>query len=215
MEHTEIHELSAAYALDALEPEQRAEFEEHLLRCAECRETVSLFQETAAALAYGVDTPAPSPALGRRIMEQARRERPNVHPLRPRWVFPATATVAAVAACAAIALGVWTAILNNRLDARPEALALQGASGSLIVSPAGQATLLLEDLDAAPPGKTYEAWVIDDDNPVAAGTFSGGGRVAFVLTRDVPDGAIVAVTIERAGGVNKPTTTPLISSEAL
>ena len=215
MEHTEIHELSAAYALDALEPEQRAEFEEHLLRCAECRETVSLFQETAAALAFGVEAPAPPPALGRRIVEQARRERPNVVPLRPRWVFPATATVAAVAACAAIAFGVWTAILDNRLDARPEVVAPEGTNGSLIVTPAGEGTLLVDDLAAAPPGKTYEAWVIQNGNALPAGTFSAGGRVAFVLTRTVPDGAVVAVTVERAGGVQEPTTTPLFSSEAL
>jgi anti-sigma-K factor RskA len=213
MEHTEIHELTAAYALDALEPEQRAEFEEHLLRCAECRETVSLFHETAAALAYGADAPAPPAALGRRIMEQARRERPNVVPLRPRWVLPATATVAAVAACAAIALGVWTAILNNRLDARPEVVALEGRNGSLIVSPTGEATLLVDELDSAPSGKTYEAWVISDGNPLPAGTFDGGGRIVFVLTREVPDGAVVAVTIERTGGVAKPTTKPVISTE--
>jgi anti-sigma-K factor RskA len=215
MEHAEIHELSAAYALDALEPERRVEFEEHLLRCAECREEVSLFQETAAVLAYGADAPAPPPALGRRILEQARRERPNVAPLRPRWVLPATATVAAVAACAAIALGIWTSILNDRLDARPEALALEGANGSLIVSPSGDATLVVDDLDTAPPGRTYEAWVVEDDNPQPAGTFPGGGPVAFVLTRDVPNGAVVAVTIERAGGVPKPTTTPIFISEAL
>jgi anti-sigma-K factor RskA len=215
MEHAEIHELSAAYALDALDSEQRTEFEEHLLRCAECRETVSLFQETAAALAYGVQTPAPPPALGGRILEQARRERPNVAPLRPRWVLPATATVAAVAATVAIALGVWTAILDNRLDARPEALSLEGTNGSLIVAPSGEGTLLVDDLAAAPPGKIYEAWVIQDGLPRPAGTFAGGGRVAFVLTRDVPEDAVVAVTVERAGGVEKPTTTPLFSSEAL
>jgi anti-sigma-K factor RskA len=215
MEHTEIHELSAAYALDALEPEQRAEFEEHLLRCAECRETVSIFQETAAALAHGVEAPAPPDALGERIVEQARRERPKVSPLRPRWVFPATATVAAVAACVAIGLGIWTAILNNRLAARPEVAALQGTNGSLIVSSGGEGTLVVDELVAAPAGKTYEAWVIQDGNPLPAGTFSGGGRVAFALTRDVPDGAVVAVTIERTGGVGKPTTTPLFSSEPL
>jgi anti-sigma-K factor RskA len=215
MEHTEIHELSAAYALDALEPELRTEFEEHLVRCAECRETVSIFQETAAALAHGVEAPATPAALGRRIMEQARRERPRVVPLRPRWLFPATATVAAVAACVAIGLGVWTAILDNRLDARPEVAALEGTNGSLIVSSAGEGTLVVDELAAAPAGRTYEAWVIQDGNPLPAGTFRGGGRVAFALTRDVPDGAVVAVTIERAGGVQKPTTAPLFSSEAL
>jgi anti-sigma-K factor RskA len=123
--------------------------------------------------------------------------------------------VAAVAACAAIGLGVWTAILNNQLDARPEVAALEGTNGSLIVSSAGEGTLVVDELAAAPAGKTYEAWVIEDGNPLPAGTFSGGGRVAFALTREVPDGAVVAVTVERAGGVRKPTTTPLFASEPL
>lgn len=215
MEHAGIHELSAAYALHALDGDERREFEEHLRRCPECRETVASFQETAAALAYGVQTPSPPPSLRARILEEARRERPDVVPLRPRWVLPATASVAAVAACAAIGLGIWTAVLNNRLEARPEAVALTGTNGSLIVTATGEGTLLVEELEVAPPGKTYEAWVIEGDTPFPAGTFRGGGRVAFVLARLVPDGAVVAVTLERAGGVRKPTTIPLFSSKAL
>jgi anti-sigma-K factor RskA len=215
MEHAGIHELSAAYALHALDAEERREFEEHLRHCPECREIVASFQETAAALAYDVDTPPPPASLRARILEEARQERPNVVPLRPRWVFPATATVAAVAACAAIGLGIWAAALNNRLGERPEAVALSGGNGSLIVSPAREGTLVVNKLDPAPTGKTYEAWVIQGGKPLPAGTFSGGGRVAFVLTRKVPDGAVVAVTLERAGGVQKPTTNPLFASEAV
>jgi anti-sigma-K factor RskA len=215
MEHTGIHELSAAYALHALDAEDRREFEAHLRQCPECRETVGSFQETAAALAYEVDMPPPPASLRARILDEARRERPNVVPLRTRWVFPATATVAAVAACAAIGLGIWAATLNDRLGERPEAVGLSGANGSLIVSPAREGTLVVRNLDPAPAGKTYEAWVIKSGTPLPAGTFTGGGRVAFVLTRPVPDGAVVAVTLERAGGVQKPTTTPLFASEAV
>jgi anti-sigma-K factor RskA len=213
MEHTGIHELSAAYALDALDADERREFEEHLTRCPECREAVASFQETASALAHRVDMPPPPPSLRERILEQARRERANVVPLRPRWVFPATATVAAVAACAAIGLGIWAATLNNRLGERPEAVQLTGAIGSLIVSRGNEGTLVVKDLPPPPIGKTYEAWVIQGEKPLPAGTFSGGDRVAFVLTRKVPDGAIVAVTLEPAGGVQKPTTNPLFRSE--
>jgi anti-sigma-K factor RskA len=213
MERTEIHELSAAYALNALDGEQRQEFEEHLLHCADCRETVSLFQETAAALAYDVEMPSPPPALRRRILEQARRERPNVVPLRTRWAFPAAASVAAVAACAAIGLGIWAATLSSRLNDRPEAVDLTGATGSLIVTPSGEGTLVLSGVAAAPAGKAYEIWVIQGDLPRRAGTFAGGGQVAVPLTRSVPEGAVVAVTLERAGGVDRPTTRPLISSK--
>jgi anti-sigma-K factor RskA len=215
MEQTGIHELSAAYALDALDADERREFEEHLTHCPECREAVASFQETASALAHDVEMPPPPPSLRDRILEQARRERPNVVPLRPRWVFPATAAVAAVAACAAIGFGVWAATRNDRLGERPEAVGLIGAQGSLIVSRSGEGTLVVRNVDPAPVGKTYEIWVIQAGSPVPAGTFAGGDRVAVTLTRKIPDGAIVAVTLERAGGVAKPTTTPLFRTGAV
>jgi anti-sigma-K factor RskA len=213
MERTGIHELSAAYALDALDGDDRREFEEHLTRCSECQEAVATFQETGASLAYQAEMPPPPPALKARILEQARRERSNVMPLRRRWMLPATATVAAAAACAAIGLGIWATSLHNELGERPEAVPLSGASGSLIVTHDDQATLVVRDLPPAPAGSTYEAWVIESGNPVPAGTFAGGGHVAFQLTRDVAKGAVVAVTLERAGGVARPTTKPLITTE--
>jgi anti-sigma-K factor RskA len=213
MERTGIHELSAAYALDALDGDERREFEEHLTHCAECREEVASFQEAASALAYQAEMAPPPPALKDRILEQARRERSNVVPLKRRWAFPAAATVAAVAACAAIGLGVWAASLHDQLGQRPEAVPINGASGSVIVTAGNDATLLLKGLEPAPAGKTYEAWVIEDNRPVPAGTFAGGGQVAFQLTRKVPDGAIVAVTLEPAGGVDQPTTDPVFATE--
>jgi anti-sigma-K factor RskA len=213
MERTGIHELSAAYALDALDGDERREFEEHLTHCAECRQDLASFQEAASALAYQVEVAPPPPALRARILEQARRERSNVIPLRRRWALPAAATAAAVAACAAIGLGLWATALHNELGKRPEAVPLTGASGSVIVTPGNEATLVVEGLAPAPAGKTYEAWVIENDKPVRAGTFAGGGHVAFPLARKVPDGAIVAVTLERAGGVDQPTTDPVFASE--
>jgi anti-sigma-K factor RskA len=215
MERTGIHELSAAYALDALDPNERGEFEEHLAECEECRDTVAGFRETAASLAYDAEMPAPPPALRQRILDGARRERPNVVPLRPRWAFPAAATIAAVAACAAIGLGIWAATLHNRLGERPEAVDIQGARGSLILTKSGDGTLVLDSLAAAPAGKTYEAWVIEDGMARRAGLFSGGGRIAFGLTRKVPDGAVVAVTLEDAAGVDAPTGKPLFHTSAV
>jgi anti-sigma-K factor RskA len=206
MERTEIHELSAAYALDALSADERHEFEEHLAHCAECQETVAAFHDTAASLAHGVEAPEPPPELRARILDEARGERANVVPLRPRWALRATGVVAAVAAVAAIAFGIWAASLHDQLGDRPEAFRLEGASGQLVVTPEGGAALIVDDLAAAPTGKTYEAWVIEGETPKPAGTFAGGGaRTAFALTRAVPDGATVAVTIEPAGGSEAPT----------
>src|ERR671935_386966 len=85
MEADAIHELTAAYALDALDEHDEREYEEHLARCPHCREELASLTETATSLAYGVESPTPPPALRNRILEQARSERPNVVPLRPAW----------------------------------------------------------------------------------------------------------------------------------
>jgi len=212
MERTGIHELSAGYALDALTAEERREFEEHLAHCDECRVAVAEFLDTTAALAHGVEAFDPPPALRERIVGRARSERQNVVPLRPRWARPAAAA-AAVAACAALAFGIWAATLHNQLGDRPQAIALDGADGTLIVTPAGDGTLVVRNLAAAPSGKTYEAWVIDGGNPRPAGLFSGGGdRTAVALSEPVPDDASVAVTVEDAGGAPQPTGTPIFSA---
>ena len=206
MERTEIHELSAAYALDALDADERQAFEEHLAHCAECRETVGTFQETATSLAHGVEGHEPPPGLRTRILDEARGERAKVVPLSPRWALRATGAVAAIAAILAIVAGIWGASMHNEFGEQAQAFRLTGADGQLLVTPERDGVLIVNGLPPAPDGKTYEAWVIQDDSPLPAGIFAGGGmQTAFALTRAVPEGATVAVTIEPAGGVGAPT----------
>lgn len=233
MERQGIHELSAAYALDALDSDEERAFEEHLAHCDECRDHVAAFQGTAAAMAYDGDPTAPPAALRGRILTEARGERPHVVQLRERrrWVFPVTAGVAAAAACAAIALGIWSLSLSSSLSneksaldeseqvisilSQPDArrIPLSGAEGMLVVNRSGEAWLVVSGLEAAPSDETYEAWVIEDGDPVAAGLFIGGGsRTIVKLSRDVPEGAAVAVTLERAGGADEPTQEPVFTS---
>lgn len=218
MERQGIHELSAAYALHALDHADERVYEEHLARCDECREEVASFDQTVALMAYDVDAPEPPAALKSRILERARAERPNVVSFRERrrWVFPVTAGLAAAAAAVALAFGLWAASLSSRLDEaradRAEVVPLTGANGSVVLMKDGQAALLLAGVEAAPEGKTYEAWVIEDGTARRAGLFAGGGRTAIVLTRPVPEGAVVAVTLERAGGVDRPTGKPLFTA---
>jgi anti-sigma-K factor RskA len=216
-----IHELSAAYALHALDLTEESAFEEHLARCARCRDDVSSFHETAAALAYDVEAPPPPAALKERILERARAERPKVVPLRRRWTLPVAAAAAVAASLAAVGLGIWAARLSSQLDDQraenaklAEVVTLAGARGSLIVTPSGEAALLVRELAPAPRGKTYEAWVIEGKVVRRAGLFPGGTRTAFVLTRQVPAGAVVAVTLEVAGGVDQPTGKPLFTAKS-
>jgi anti-sigma factor RsiW len=154
-----LHELTAAYALDALDPTEQSAYEQHLAGCEQCRAELAGFRDAAGALALAVEPASPPPALRGRILDAARAARPNVVPLRPRWAYP-VAAVAAVAACAAIGFGVWAAELSSR-DHGLRTVPLAGAAGSLVVSGDGHAALVVAGLKPAPSGKTWEAWVID------------------------------------------------------
>jgi len=46
-----VHDLIAAYALDALEPDEARGYEQHLAGCERCREELASLQATAGALA--------------------------------------------------------------------------------------------------------------------------------------------------------------------
>jgi anti-sigma-K factor RskA len=135
-------------------------------------------------------------------------------PLRPRWSRP-LAAVAAVAACAAVGLGIWNISLHNRLGRAQEALRavpLTGARGSVVVA-GKRGALVVADLSAAPAGKTYEAWVIHGGKAYPAGVFAGGNKTVVVkLDHAVPAGAVIAVTVEPEGGVDQPTSKPFITS---
>jgi anti-sigma-K factor RskA len=230
----DVHELTAAYALDALDANERDEYEAHLAQCESCRAELAGLSEAAAALAYASPAPPPPPELRARILDAAAAERQNVVPLPARspWVFRATAAVAAVAACAALGFGVWAASLSHSLDSERSARAaderamqiyldpdatrtsLRGHDGAVAVDPTGQGVLLVRKLPPAPAGKVYEAWVIPPGSkPVRAGVFEGGESTTMVrLGTMVPSGSVVAATLERDGGVNSPTTQPVFSA---
>ena len=226
------HELSAAYALDALDGDDLRAFESHLATCDRCRDDVASFREAAAALAYDAPPVVAPETLERRILTAARAERPKVVPLRQRWAVPAAA-LAAAAAAAAIALGIWATQLSNSLDRERSAhsrdarvvailsqpgatqVATQGGNGLLVVAPTGRAVLVANGLQPAAVGKTYEAWVVAGKTATPAGLFRGGrGSSVLELTRRVSRGATVGVTLERAGGSKTPTGAMLLRATA-
>jgi anti-sigma factor RsiW len=229
MEANALHDLTAAYALDALDPEDAREYEAHLARCERCRDELASLSEAAGGLAYATEAPLPPPELRARILQQARRERPNVMPLRPRWVVP-VAAAAVVAACAALGLGIWAATLSGKLDrreaalareervaailAQPDARAIAFERGTLVVGKDGEAALIVHDLKAPHAGRTYEAWISAAGAPKPAGTFDGGEVVTVPLEGSVEPGASVLVTEERDGGVEAPTQKPFLTVQS-
>lgn len=70
---TDPHDLAAAYALDALDPDERRAFETHLQDCAACRTEVAELREAAAGLSEGLES-APPAALRTRVLAQVAAE---------------------------------------------------------------------------------------------------------------------------------------------
>ena len=130
---------------------------------------------------------------------------------------------------AAVGLGVWATSLSSSLDAERNALADSaraaailadeesrrlslGEHGQVVRAPDGEAVMIVRNLDEAPSGKTYEAWVIGAGGPVKAGLFEGGDQEIVLLDEPVGTGAIVAVTLEPEGGSEQPTTDVLFGT---
>ena len=231
---TGIHELTAGYALDALDHEERRAYVAHLAGCERCREELASLSQATEALAVAASGPTPSPGLRDRILAGARDEPQVVVPLASRRSrsVPILAAAAAVAAVVALAAGVWATSLSSDVDetraalereraatavlADPESrsVRLQEGAGRLVVARDGRGVLVLHGLDPAPTGKTYELWIVARGAPARAGVFPGSARTDVVALEGILEsGDVVAVTVEASGGVEAPTTDPIAASE--
>jgi anti-sigma-K factor RskA len=132
--------LAAAYALGALDLDDRRGFEAHLESCAACREEVRSLLRVADALAHSTPQRTPRPELRERVLADiapAGRQTPVSKPETPArgpglraWLPLAAALVAA------IGLGVYNrqlqgriAVLEDRLDdAERRAALAEGAT---------------------------------------------------------------------------------------
>lgn len=233
-----IHELTAGYALDALDQDERSAYEAHLAHCEHCQQELASFWTTTEALAVAASGPEPSLALRERILADIRAEPlQNVVPFTPRGrrVAPVLGAFAAVAAVVALAIGLWATNVSSELDETRSALeqqqtaaavlanpdsrtvALQPGTqgqGRLVVDADGRAVLVLAGLGHAPAGKTYQMWIVPHGGEAeSAGLFPGSDGLAVLpVDGTVDTGEIVAVTIERRGGADAPTRKPIVGT---
>jgi anti-sigma-K factor RskA len=154
-----MHDQAAGYALDALDAEEAREFERHLQLCPACEEELGPLRIAAVALAFAGELPPPRSALRRRVV---------VPRLRRRWHAP-LASAAALAACAAIAVG---------LAANP---------------PRRHVSF---ELPPVPAGKVYEIWFVRHGQAVPAG-FARAGRTE--LAHVPPGAAVAVTLEPRGG----------------
>ncbi|MGA3153464.1 MAG: anti-sigma factor domain-containing protein [Streptosporangiaceae bacterium] len=235
----DLHTLSGAYAVDALDPAEREKFERHMNRCQECSHEVRGLQATATGLAMSA-AQVPPPELKRRVLTAAARtrqlppvseHRAVVQRRRPQWMPRLAVAVGAAGMAVVIALGITLARTQNELDS---ARAQQHALAAVLNSPGatmlsarttlgGSATIVVsrqlreviftsEGLPALPGKKVYQLWLMAPHHIVSAGLLPqpANGRMPPVLASGLLAGDKIGVTVEPAGGTAQPTTSPIV-----
>jgi anti-sigma-K factor RskA len=130
----EFEELSGAYVLGAITPEERREAQAHLATCVKCSHLVQQLRSAASVLPLTAPQVTPSPALKERVMEAIRREnRPIL--LRPRTNQPGrrrTGWMTRLLAVAALLLLLLTGGMTAwNISLQHQVAVLQGRSAQL------------------------------------------------------------------------------------
>jgi anti-sigma-K factor RskA len=220
---SDIHALSGAYAVDAVDDIERASFERHLAECPDCRAEVASLRETSAALADD-SAVTPPPELRTAVLDGITRVRPlppvtaggPVH--RRKW-FPVL-VAAVVLALVGIGGAVWqpwrddtstTVTATDRVLADPDAQRVSqeldnGATATVVRSPKEHRTVIVtEGLPAAPAGKVYQLWLQSPSEDLVSAGLMPAGRTTALLEGNSDDAIGVGLSLEPEGGSEQPT----------
>jgi anti-sigma-K factor RskA len=238
LQHAELEELVAAYAIHAAEPDDVAIVEQHLSSCPKCRAELQDMRDTASYLSY-VGTDAPD-GLWDRIAGQLEAEPPadaKVFPFaaprenrKLRHWRQATLAAAAIATVLIAMNGLLLVRQSHRIDRiEPRtisALAEQAAADSasrlvplrssdgavtadVVVRPNGSAYLLHSTLPKLSEDKTYQLWGISlGSQPVSLSVLGNAPKVVGFTAKMRLDQ--FAITVEQAGGVAASQQSPLL-----
>ena len=226
----EFEEVAGAFALGALPERERKAAEAHLASCdkhPEARELLAL----ASSLALASPPMDPPAALKSRLMEAVRAEsvQPREAPLHDtpgpnrlsvlkRWFAGARFGygLAAVMTVVIIGLLAWNISLQSGNGAETRVVAMTGQISGQVVYVTDQKVAFMElrGLSTLPSDKVYEVWALSKTNAVSLGTITpAGGEAKAAMQFDASQYDNIAVTIERAPGVDQPTTPPITISE--
>jgi hypothetical protein len=236
----DLHVLTGAYSVDAIDDDsERARFEHHMRRCQQCSDEVRGMAATTTRLAFAASAPPP-PQMRHYVLAAASRIRqiPPVvdhgtvpSEPRPRWM-PRLAWVA-VAASLIVIIVLTTALVRTQSEldnARAKAAAVAavvaapdarvvtqatsaGGTATAVYSLARHALVVASaQLPPPPQGKVYELWLLGPPRVRPAGLLPAAaqGRTAPVLVAGLVRGDQLGMTVEPAGGMSHPTTTPIV-----
>jgi anti-sigma-K factor RskA len=229
---SDIHALSGAYAVDALDDGERAQFEKHLAACAACRAEVQSFRETTALMTTTEAEEAPPASLRATVLAGISQVRPfppeasaeeapepvsTVVTLRRRLLptLVAAVTVLVLVTAGAFAWHPWrssqTTVAEQVLNA-PDAVKVTekvpGGNGTLklVVSASlKRAVMVGHDVPEPASGKTYQLWLKQPGQGLVSAGLMPDSQEATVLTGDAATATAAAISVEPETGSAHPT----------
>lgn len=209
MDCQEFAELSGAYALGALTPEEQQRADEHLAHCPDCQRTLQELQSVVQYLPLAAPAAQPSPQVKKRLLQtiessEASRQatlKRNQRILRQRHRASWSIRLAAIAAVLLIgllgAMTAWNISLQQQLShlsaqyqqASPVAYTIRGTSassevtGELLYFPQQHITaLVIHGLPQLEGAHVYQGWLIQNKHPESIGLLNvhdGTATVSF------------------------------------
>jgi anti-sigma-K factor RskA len=234
---SDIHALSGAYALDALDDVERAQFDRHLATCAECRAEVRSFCETAALMAEveaetapeslragvlsGIGAVRPLPPEASVTTTGPSHAAPVSMPVRRRALptLLAAAVALILLATGAFAWHPWTSdrtTLAEQIINAPDAVRvtehLAGGAGDLTLvrsESLGRAVMIGDHVPEPKPGKVYQLWLQQPGQGWVSAGLMPDSTQPTVLSGNVVNAKVAAITVEPDPGSSQPTSVPI------
>jgi anti-sigma-K factor RskA len=230
----ELNALAGAYALDALDDDERAVFEEHLAGCPACTEEVRGLRNAAAELSH-LSEAGPPPELRAAVLGAVAQSRPlpprvegaRVLPLRRARTTALWQGLAAACALIAVAVSVWgysqhreaqqatraqASVVQSLLaapDVRATTTAMKQGQGTLLSSRSEHRLVLIgRGMPVLPADQTYQLWMMSETGaPVSGGVFRPDehGNVEVPASGNLDAVDRMGVSVEPAGGSAQPT----------
>ncbi len=236
MDRSELLDLIPAYALEALEPDEKLQVEMLLKTDTEARQILAEYQDITTNLILA--TPArlaPSHLqddLRKRLAANRPVQAPTTSAVQSR---PARRRIniwlplLAAAAILAIVFGIISYLnrdpahdLYNKIVAMPDHLTMPipdgngNPAGEMVASADGlQAVIRMTRMPALQSDRTFQLWLIDDSGAHSGGLFpftqpDSNYYVIVPLQKNVLAYKAFGVSVEPAAGSDAPSTTPIV-----
>jgi anti-sigma-K factor RskA len=196
---SEIHGAVGSYVVNALDPDEREEFEAHLAVCPTCSREVVEFGETAAELSLLASAPPPPAALRGSILSAISEIRP-LPPEPPAEIAPAESGPSTISVPAEPG-GAVDELALRRQQRRTRILGvLVAAVLAAAVALGGVVYTLVQGQQAQVAQRAAETELLTaPDVQTYSTTMKDGGQISFVVSRSLDRAMFIGKDLPAVG----------------